>query len=229
MKSLQFLACSIALLIPVAAPVNAGPLDQGSYKTRPAYTPAPSTPPLELQRLLTEGQAALMKNDLATAKADFTWVLQIDSHNKTAIGYLRRIAVQEGQQNKGAALEKQLDGLTIPKLEFKEATLGSALDYMKKAADKISNGKVAVSFVMEVPPEQVNSQPVTLSLTNIPFTEALRYIGGVAGLNFTYEKYAIVVRPNGSAAPTATVPAVPAVPGLPGAAEPLPGGLPPPK
>jgi len=94
---------------------------------------------------------------------------------------------------------------------------------MKKAADKISNGKVAVSFVVEVPPDQVNSQPVTLSLTNIPFTEALRYIGGVAGLNFTYEKYAIVVRPNGSAAATATiptVPVVPAVPGLPGATDP---------
>jgi hypothetical protein len=217
MKSLQFLACSIAVLIPVAVSVNAGPLDQGSYKTRPGYTPAPSTPPLELQRLLTEGQAALMKNDLATAKADFTWVLQIDPHNKTAIGYLRRIALQEGQQNKGAALEKQLDGLVIPKLDFKEATLGSALDYMKKAADRISGGKVAVSFVVEVPADQVNSQPVTLSLSNIPFTEALRYIGGVAGLNFSYEKYAIVVRPNGSAAPTATAPAAP---GLPGATDP---------
>jgi hypothetical protein len=213
MKSLQILACSVALLSPIAAPVSAGPLDDGAYKTRPAYTPGPlNQPPAALQQLLTEGQAALMKGDLATAKADFQWVLQLDSHNKTAIGYLRRIVVQEGQQSKGAALEKQLDGLMIPKLDFKEATLGSALDYMKRTADRLSNGKIAVSFVLQVPPEQVSTEPVTLSLTNIPFTEALRYIGGVAGLNFTYEKYAIVVRPTTNTAAAPVAPGAPAAP-----------------
>ncbi len=116
MKSLQILACSIALLIPVAASVNAGPLDSGAYKTRPGYTPAPSTPPVELQQLLTEGQAALLKGDTSTAKTDFEWALQLDPHNKTAIGYMRKILLLEAQQNKGAALEKQLAGLTIPKL-----------------------------------------------------------------------------------------------------------------
>lgn len=140
-----------------------------------------------------------MRGDLATAKTDLDWALQLDPHNKTAIGYLRRIALQEGQ-NKGVALEKQLEALMIPKLDFKEATLGAALDYMKKAADRLSNGKIAVSFVVQAPPEFVNSQPVTLSLSNVPFTEALRYIGGIASLNFTYEKYAIVVRPMSNAA-----------------------------
>jgi hypothetical protein len=74
---------------------------------------------------------------------------------------------------------------------------------MKKTADRLSNGKIAVSFVVQAP-EAVTSTPVTLSLSNIPFTEALRYIGGVAGINFTYEKYAIVVKPNGSVEPPAT-------------------------
>ena len=194
MKPLQILACSVALLIPAAASVRAAP-----YNTAPASTPPINKPSADLQQLLTEGQTAFMRSDMATAKTDFDWALQLDPHNKTAIGYLRRILLQESQQNKGAALEKQLDALMIPKLEFREATLGSALDYMKKAADKLSNGKIAVSFVVQAPPEQVNSQSVTLSLSNIPFTEALRYIGGVAGLNFTYEKYAIVVRPAGNA------------------------------
>jgi hypothetical protein len=210
MKSLQILACSIALLIPVAALVHAGPLDAGAYRTRPASTPSPaSTPPADLQHLLTEGQTAFMQGDLATAKTDLQWALQLDPHNKTAIGFLRRISLQEGQQSKGGALEKQLDALMIPKLDFKEATLGPALDFMKKMADRLSNGKISVSFVVQVPQEQVNSQPVTLSLSNVPFTEALRYIGGLTGLNFSYEKYAIVVRPLSNAA-GAGVPGVPA-------------------
>jgi hypothetical protein len=200
MKSLQFLACSIAFLIPSAALVSAAP-----YNTAPATPPQPlNKPPVEMQQLLTEGQTAFMKNDLATARADLQLVLELDPHNKTAIGYLRRIAVMESQQSKGGGvMEKQLQALTIPKLEFKEATLGSALDYMKKTADRLSNGKIAVSFVVQAP-EAVTSTPVTLSLSNIPFTEALRYIGGVAGINFTYEKYAIVVKPNGSVEPPAT-------------------------
>jgi hypothetical protein len=213
MKSLQILVCSIALLIPVAAPVIAGPLDTGPYRTRPGYTPSPaSTPSAELQQLLTEGQTAFMKGDFATAKTDLEWVLQLDPRNKTAIGYLRRITLQEGQ-NKGAALEKQLDALMIPKLDFREATLGAALDFMKKSADRLSNGKIAVSFVVQASPE-ANSLPVTLSLSNIPFTEALRYICGVAGLNCTYEKYAIVLRSAGNE-PASTTPTTSTTPPAP--------------
>ena len=38
---------------------------------------------------------------------------------------------------------------------------------------------------------------ITLNLTNIPFTEALRYVGSLAGVAFTYDKYAIMVKPVG--------------------------------
>ena len=187
MKFPQILLCSICLLI-----------------TDSSLTAAPG----ELQQLLTEGQAAYQKGDLATAKMDFDWVIRMDPHNKAAIGYLRMIAAQEGQRSKGGgAQEKALSGLMIPKLEFKDATLGSALDYMKKAAEKISEGKVAVSFVVQLPQEQVNTQTITLSLANVPYTEALRYIGDLASLKFTYEKYAIRVEPRTGGAAAAAAPA----------------------
>jgi hypothetical protein len=44
---------------------------------------------------------------------------------------------------------------------------------------------------------------VTLSLTNIPLTEALRYLGGLVNAKVEYDKYAIVIRPAGGAAPVA--------------------------
>ena len=184
MKLPQILLFSIALLIPIASMSGAAG---------------------EAQQFLTEGQAAYLKGDLATAKTDFEWVLKIDPHNRTAAGYLRMIESQEGPKSKGGgAQEKLLSGLTIPKLDFKDATLGSALDYMKKAAEKISGGKVAVSFVVQLPAEQVNTQTITLSLSNVPYTEALRYIGDLASLKFTYEKYAIKVEPRSAAGPPAT-------------------------
>lgn len=151
--------------------------------------------PGELQELLTEGQTAYIRGDLAKAKAAFEMVYRIDSRNQVAIGYLRRIKVDEQNKPKGNDQEKQLAALIIPQIQFKDATLGSALDYLKKAVEKQSGGQQAVNFVVQLPAEQVASQTVTLNLTNIPFTEALRYLGGLANFAPVYEKYAISLTP----------------------------------
>jgi hypothetical protein len=44
-------------------------------------------------------------------------------------------------------------------------------------------------------------------LSNVPFPEAVRYVGDVAKFHFTFEKYAISGKPTGESAVTATVPA----------------------
>ncbi len=48
--------------------------------------------------------------------------------------------------------------------------------------------------MLQTSPE-VAKQTVTLNLTNIPFTEVLKYVGQLTGTRFDIEKYAIVVRP----------------------------------
>jgi hypothetical protein len=81
-----------------------------------------------------------------------------------------------------------------------------------------------VNFVVQLPADQVNTQTVTLSLNNVPFGEALKYLGTVASLDFVYDKYAILVRPkndaSGATAATGTKTATPVNPptsSLPGA------------
>jgi hypothetical protein len=168
---------------------------------------APAAPPVEgVQQLLTEAQTAYARGDITTAKANFEMVYKIDPRNQVAIGYLRRIRAAEGAGTKGVDQEKSLAAVILPKVEFREATLGSALDYLKQAIAKASDGKQAVNFVAQVPEEQLKTQPVTLNLTNIPATEALRYLGGVAGLEFRYEKYAVVVKAKGSDTSAQAVP-----------------------
>ena len=195
MKSLQIVACSV--LLSAVSAVHA------------------AAPP-ELQELLTEGQTAYMRGDLDKAKAAFEMVYRIDSRNTVAIGYLKRIKIDEETKPKGNDIEKQLSSLVVPQIQFKEATLGSALDYLKKTVDRLTNGKRAVNFVVQLSAEQVSTQTVTLNLTNVPFTEALRYLGTVADLNFTYDKYAIIVMPK--TAPTAST-----APTTPPTTVPLPG------
>lgn len=154
MKPLQIIACALTLALATAV-----------------HAAAPSP---ELQDLLTKGQTAYMKGDIETAKAAFEMVYQMDSRNTTAIGFLQRIKIDEKNKPKFVPMERQLASVVIPQIQFREATLGAALDYLKKAAERQTDGKVGVNFVVKLPPEQLNSQQVTLNLSNVPFTEALK-------------------------------------------------------
>ena len=66
-----------------------------------------------VQQLLTEAQKAYMSGDLATAKRYFQMVNQADPRNVTAVGFLRRIAVEE-KKGTGNTTERQLAGVILP-------------------------------------------------------------------------------------------------------------------
>jgi hypothetical protein len=147
------------------------------------------------QQLLNEAQTAYIRGDIEAAKRNFELVARLEPRNLTAISYLRLIKAKESQTGGAATQEKQFATIIIPKVEFREATLGSTLDFLKQQVAKQTDGKVAVNFVLQIPDEQAKTQGVTLSLTNIPFTEVLRYLGTLTNTTFAFEKYAIAVRP----------------------------------
>jgi len=183
MKALQSALCAFVALSLCGAPVQAADA---------------------VSQLLAEAQAAFLRGDLPAAKAKFQSVKALDPKNATATGFLAKIAVQEAAVS--GSQEKQLAKLIMPKVEFKEATLTATLDFLKQSVNKLSDGKQAVNFVVQLPEGQAHA-PVTLSLTNVPFTEVLKYLGSLAGVSFIYDRYAITVRP---AAPTAQTTAAPA-------------------
>jgi hypothetical protein len=148
----------------------------------------------EAHALFAEGQHAYVAGDTDTAKAKFALVLQLDPKHLAARNYLRMIEVQEARSGKGGALEKELNALILTKVEFREATFGTILDYLKSQAAKESDGNVKVNFVVQLPASFVASKTLTLSLANVPFTEVLRYLGDLAHVRFVIDKYAVIVR-----------------------------------
>jgi len=148
-----------------------------------------------VQQLLTQAQTEFRKGDLASAKRDFETVQQLDPHNLTAINFLRQITAMGGKNGLTSLPRGQIEGVIVPKVEFKEATLDSVLEALKKNVAKLTDNKVMLNFVAQIPDEQLHTQTVTLSLTNVPFTEVLRYLGTVANVRFTFDKYAIIVKP----------------------------------
>jgi hypothetical protein len=59
--------------------------------------------------------------------------------------------------------------------------------------------KPQVNFVIQLSEQHLASSRLTLNLAGIPFTEVLKYIGGLANLTFDYDKYAILVKAAGAA------------------------------
>ncbi len=78
-------------------------------------------------------------------------------------------------------------------MEIREATLDSALEYLRQQIIKASDGGLKLSFVLQA---DVNrSALVTLRLNDVPSWDALRYVGQLAGVQFTVDQDAILVRP----------------------------------
>ncbi|HET6408596.1 MAG TPA: hypothetical protein VFG14_11995 [Chthoniobacteraceae bacterium] len=158
----------------------------------------------DIQKYLTEGQTAYLRGDLVTAKKNFEIANKVDPKNPTVIGYLRQIAAAEAKNPVSASSESEYKDIIIPQLQFKEATLNSALEFMKKKVSDASGGKKSVNFVMQLSAEAQNT-PITLSLSNIPFTEALRYVAELVGAKVEYQKFAVVIKPaTGASAPVAS-------------------------
>ena len=175
----------------------------------------------DVSDLMTEAQRAYLRNDLAAAKEKFEIVRKMEPNNKTAIAYLRRIMADEVTQSAGKAppnaTQEALKKLILEKVEFREASLPEALEFLKQKGNQLGGGKVAINFVLQLD-EQAQSAKITIALQKVPFAEVLRYVGDLAGVQFVYEPYAIVVKPKGAAqpAPTTTTetPGAPKIPGL---------------
>jgi general secretion pathway protein D len=142
-----------------------------------------------------------------------------------------------------ARINAKLQRIVLPKLEFREATIREALDFLKKKSAELDTQeadptKKGVSFVLKldaggggapapapapaaalpaipglepIPGAAAEVAPVapvalgggvnpgdariTISLSNIPLIEALKYVTSLAGLKYKVEAYAVAIVP----------------------------------
>ena len=151
--------------------------------------------------LIKEAQRAYVRGDAADAKEKFELIRRLDPNNRTAIMYLRRMAAEEatgpGSKTPPNATQTALGQVILPRVDLREASLAEVLDFLRQKGNQIAEGKVAINFVTQLDDTQ-KAAKITLSLQNVPFTEALRYVGELGGVQFVYERFAIVVKPKGA-------------------------------
>ncbi len=84
-----------------------------------------------------------------------------------------------------------LAGVIIPRLEFSEAKLSEAVTFL--IAKGRQSGAVSLNIVVVTPPTP--EPTITLSLTDIPLTDAIRYVAQLAGLKVRRDASAFVLEP----------------------------------
>jgi hypothetical protein len=151
----------------------------------------------ETQTLLAEAQRDYIRGDRKTAKEKFTLVSKAEPNNRIAANYLRIIAAEEKKQggDDAAVLRLRLDKTIIDRIDFRDASVGDALDFLGKKIAAVSPAGNKVNIVQQLTEEEKLTR-VTLTLHNVPASEALKYIGQIANLTVSYEQFAVVVKPN---------------------------------
>lgn len=96
----------------------------------------------------------------------------------------------------------------IPEINFTQAHIRDVLQYLSKITgvniildERVFDGSIPVSMMMDSDSSTLMDKPVsapisetiTISLTNIPLIEALRYILKIKGLKYRIDEYAIMV------------------------------------
>jgi general secretion pathway protein D len=100
-----------------------------------------------------------------------------------------------------ASLNRKLEEIRIPSINFREATVREALNFIKLRAEQLDTqepdaSKRGINIVLKPDPaNQDSSTRITLSLTDVPLGEALKYIATAANLKIKVEPYAVAVVP----------------------------------
>jgi general secretion pathway protein D len=170
---------------------------------------------------------------------DQAWQMPI---RKFQTGIEQNVYGPQGDAEGTARINAKLARIVLPKLEFREATIREALDFLKRKSAELDTTeqdptKRGVSFVLKLdagggggaapapapsaaaPPSIPGLEPIpgavapaepaapafttnpadariTISLTNIPLIEALKYVTSLANLKYKVEPYAVAIVPS---------------------------------
>ncbi len=97
---------------------------------------------------------------------------------------------------KGAATLARAQGMRLAKLEFREASVTEAVDFLRRKSVELDPEKKGINIVLRAPPDLAKIK-ITLSLTDVPLLEAVRYVANLAALIVEPEDSALLLRAAG--------------------------------
>ena len=97
---------------------------------------------------------------------------------------------------------RKLNTIIIPRLDFRDATVREAVDFLKKKTADLDTAepepaKRGMSVVLKLPPNEGQSgeKRITLSLKNVSLMDAFKYTAELASCQIAIEPYALTITP----------------------------------
>jgi len=100
-----------------------------------------------------------------------------------------------------ASINRKLDEIIIPRVEFRDATIREALEYIRQKAAALDTSETdpsrkGINLVLKLAPGSIEEGvQINLTLTDIPLREAINYVVSTANMKTKVEPFAVVIVP----------------------------------
>jgi hypothetical protein len=143
----------------------------------------------DLNAIYQKGREAFHKGDFATAQSYLTQVAAANPAHTDTQNMLRYIKAHAKPE--ASTLRRDYAAVTIPKIEMTEVTLNEALDGLRLLSKNASAGKVSPNVIVKG--TDLGTKKLSLTLANVPLSEALEYLARLTGSKVSYEKHAAIL------------------------------------
>lgn len=122
-------------------------------------------------------------------------VVIVETESKTDTKKARRLIMTLSAHfaEESNTLRKKFDGIILPQVEFKEAALTEVVAFLQEQGRALDPGLSEVNIA--VSPDSGTAQVrISLSLTRVPLSEALKYAAALCGLGVEYGESTALIR-----------------------------------
>jgi len=139
---------------------------------------------------LQAAMEAYRSKDWTTAKTLFEEVLRSQPNNAAA-----RTMLKTAMENdiKARASARELEKIILPEVKFNEVTVREAFVYLSQKIGAARGDNKPYNIIVTVPDEVLKDKSVTLALTSIPATDAIKYVAELANLQVTFDQFAVKI------------------------------------
>ncbi len=92
------------------------------------------------------------------------------------------------------AVLKKADAIVFPRIDFRDTTLAESVEFLTVKSRKLDAEGKGVNIVLKNT-DKIGDARITLSLSNVPIAEVLRYVAALADCEIVLEESAFVLRP----------------------------------
>lgn len=176
-------------------------------------------PSPEYMAIFEEGRKLYYEKKYDAAEQRLQIVAGRYPHHQATVKLLTAIRL-ERQNDPAVAIRRKLDSIVLPRVNFRDAVMGNALDFVREELRRLDREGKGVNIVVNLS-DEIKQRKITLDLIDVTASEVLKYMAEVGGFEVRVDRSIVYVASKEPATPRPGTPATqsvaPELPPIPGA------------